>query len=109
MHSNPFPRLAILTISSALLFATSCRCPEPEGGGRAPGVVYASTSMKCGNDVVQVGTGTGEGKCTSTEGPAGNGITCTGGKSGATAVCVGGVSKCLETEGAGFCNITPAD
>lgn len=104
MSPHPFPRFAILTVSSVLLFATSCRCPAPEGGG-APGVVYASISVRCGSDVYTISTGTNGGKCQTTEGPAASGAQCTHGGNGATMTCTGGVGKCIETEGSGSCGI----
>lgn len=104
MSRHPSPRLAILTLSSALMFATACRCPEPPGEG-APGVVYASISVRCGDDVYTVSTGSNGGKCETTEGPAGTGAHCTDGNNGATMTCKSGVGKCIESEGRGSCTI----
>ncbi len=67
---------------------------NPNGG---PSVVFAGTSLKCGNSVISVGTGNDKGNCTG----KGATRTCTDGSgNSATASCKGG---CGDTAGAGFC------
>lgn len=75
--------------------------PEPE-----PGVVYAKLSVRCGQDIYTVSTGSNSGKCESTEGPKGTGVNCADGRgNGATMSCIGDVGRCRESTGAGGCII----
>lgn len=74
--------------------------PQDQG----PGVAYATTSIKCGNTVYQVSTGTGGGSCTGggvQGGPHTNG-SCSDGGNTAAADCTSG---CGATSGAGSCLI----
>ena len=60
-------------------------------------VVYATTSVKCGDTAYEVSTGTGTGECTSD----GNKVTCTDkGSVVASATCQAG---CGNSKGAGSC------
>src|SRR5262249_13206645 len=70
----------------------------PPSGG--PGVAYATTSIKCGDTIYQVSTGTSGGACSVT-GPIdkpNTGTTCTDGDSRASATCVEG---CGPSAGSG--------
>ncbi len=68
------------------------------------GVVYATTSLKCGDTIYQVSTGTKTGSCGPTAGTGGQGISCTdGGKLVSAASCVAG---CGTSNGAGSCTIS---
>jgi hypothetical protein len=67
-------------------------------------VIFAGTSIKCGNTVYEVSTGTTGGNCTaggSGTGPYTN-TTCTDGRNEATASCNRG---CGASQGAGNCTI----
>ena len=79
-----------------------------EDGGPVPGVVYATTSIKCGNTIYEVSTGTTGGAC-SRHPPTGKPTTvaCHEGEGGnkASASCRSG---CGDTEGAGSCTIKSA-
>jgi hypothetical protein len=67
------------------------------------GVVYATTSLKCGNDVYTVSTGTNSGACGPTAGGGGKSVTCTsGGNTVASASCDAG---CGTQTGAGSCTL----
>jgi hypothetical protein len=76
---------------------------SPDGGG-GTGVVYAGTSIKCGNTVYEVSTGTKAGLC-ATSGPANAPVesaTCNDGGNRAGANCKTG---CEGTAGSGSCTI----
>jgi hypothetical protein len=69
-----------------------------------PGVVYATTSIKCGSTIYEVSTGTKDGNC-SVAGPEGGTPTSTGCNDGgnkASASCHGG---CGASSGSGSCTI----
>jgi hypothetical protein len=73
-----------------------------------PGVVYATTSIKCGSTIYEVSTGTKDGNC-SVAGPEGGTPTstgCTDGGSKASASCHGG---CGASSGSGSCTIKSAN
>ena len=73
----------------------------------APGVVYATTSIKCGGTIYEVSTGTKDGNC-SVAGPQGGMPTSTGcvdGGSKASASCDQG---CGASSGSGSCTIKSA-
>jgi hypothetical protein len=75
----------------------------PDGGG-GTGVVYSTTSIKCGNTVYEVSTGTKGGVC-ATSGPANAPVesaTCNDGGNRAGANCRTG---CEGTRGSGSCTI----
>ena len=101
MLRRKIPRFLIISLLAISLPTISACTPN----GEAPGVVYASVSVKCGGDVYTVSTGNNSGKCETTEGPEGHGAHCTSGGGGASMTCKGGVGKCLESEGSGSCSI----
>lgn len=68
--------------------------------GRAPGVSYASTTVKCDDATYEISTGSGSGACSTGSGP-GSRRTCTDNKgNAASATCSGG---CGATYGSGSC------
>ncbi len=76
---------------------------SPQGQG-AGGVIYATTSIKCGGTVYQVSTGTSGGNC-SVSGPQGgprNSAGCNDGNNTSSANCDTG---CGATSGSGSCTI----
>jgi hypothetical protein len=78
----------------------------PSGQG-SDGVIYATTSIKCGDTNYQVSTGTSGGNC-STAGPQGgprNSAGCNDGNNKASATCSEG---CGATSGSGSCTISSA-
>ena len=78
-----------------------------EDGGPVSGVVYATNSIKCGNTVYEVSTGTKEGNCVVAGPEAGprTGVGCNDGDNKASASCRDG---CGSTQGAGSCTIKSA-
>jgi hypothetical protein len=73
-------------------------------GQGAGGVIYATTSIKCGSTVYQVSTGTSSGNC-AVAGPKGgpaNNANCADGGNTASATCEEG---CGATGGSGSCTI----
>jgi hypothetical protein len=75
--------------------------PSGQGSG---GVIYVTTSIKCGSTTYQVSTGTSGGNC-STAGPQGgprNSAGCNDGTNTASATCDEG---CGATSGSGSCTI----
>jgi hypothetical protein len=75
----------------------------PSGGGSG-GVIYATTSIKCGGTTYQVSTGTSGGNC-AVSGPENgprNSAGCNDGNNTASATCDTG---CGATSGSGSCTI----
>lgn len=75
----------------------------PSGGGPG-GVIYATTSIKCGGNTYQISTGTSGGNC-ATSGPQGgprNSAGCNDGTNTASATCDEG---CGATSGSGSCTM----
>jgi hypothetical protein len=78
-----------------------------QDGGPVSGVVYATNSIKCGDTVYEVSTGTKDGYCNA-EGPATGprtGTLCRDGDNKASASCLEG---CGPTMGSGSCTIKSA-
>jgi hypothetical protein len=72
-------------------------------GSGSPGVVYATTSLKCGDTIYSIGTGTSGGACGPSAGSNGKGVSCTQlGKEVASANCDTG---CGTQTGSGTCSI----
>jgi hypothetical protein len=104
-------RFAFVDLLLVVVLSTvsCCRRPAPTSSDcppSAPGIVFASISVRCGQDIYTVSTGNTSGECEATEGPSGNGLSCDDKRgNGASMACVGGVGKCLESSGAGSCTI----
>jgi len=71
----------------------------PPGGGSAPGVIYASMDISCGDTTYTISTGDNKGECKKSA-------------SGETGICgspgneafVSCASGCIETKGSGSCS-----
>lgn len=76
---------------------------------RTPGVVYATSSIKCGDRVYEVSTGNNKGQCSvrGVEGEEDHMVNCStaDGKNVANATCALG---CGDTNGSGSCKIKVA-
>jgi hypothetical protein len=71
---------------------------------RGPGVVYATTSLKCGDTIYNIGTGNSGGNCGPLGGSGGKAVSCAQlGKQVASASCDTG---CGTQTGSGTCSIT---
>ena len=118
-RANAFSAIAAISISAFL--AGAAVSAERRGmEGRAPivggkvvpplqqdTVVYATTSVKCGNTVYEVSTGTSGGACEVNRFPGQptQGANCTDGGNAAEANCTTG---CGNATGAGSCTIKSA-
>ncbi len=81
--------------------------PVLSSGQSGGGVIYATTSIKCGGTVYQVSTGTSGGNC-SVAGPENgprNSAGCNDGNNTASATCAEG---CGASSGSGSCTISSA-
>jgi len=78
------------------------------GEGSGTGVAYATTSIKCGDTIYEVSTGTNGGNCSTggTEGGQNTSAGCNDGKNEANANCQKG---CGATYGSGSCTIKSAN
>jgi hypothetical protein len=108
-------RIEVRECLQLLPLLSSSRAPgggvigQGSGGGvldqGSGGAVFASISIKCGNTVFQVSTGTSKGQCVANgnlDGPSTE-AACADGDSVATADCKHG---CQSTSGSGSCTIS---
>jgi len=111
MRSGRWVLVAAL-MGSLLLMGSGCPKPAtcaPCNPTPPPDVAYATTSVDCGGNTVDLSTGTNGGSCKSTEGPNGTmtGGTCQDGNNSASVTCTSaGLANCSAT-GSGVCKIQP--